>query len=85
MSVVDGYGFLSLMDVAEPRFVVPCRRTVMNLIDRKYCELKRSVQGSLSGQQCVTLSTDMWTSKAGDGYFSLTVHYVTKRFEMHSS
>ena len=85
VSVVDGTGFLSLMDVAEPHFVVPCRRTVMNLIDRKYCELKRLLQGSLSGQQCIMLTTDMWTSRARDGYFSLAVHYVTERFEMHNS
>ena len=43
VSVVDGAGLLSLMDVAESRFIVSCRRTVMNYIDRKYCELKRSV------------------------------------------
>ena len=84
VSVVDRAGFLNLMDVAEPRFVVPCRRTVMNHIDRKYYEMKRAVRGSLSGQQCVTLTTDMWTSRAGDGYFSLTVHYVTEEFEMVS-
>ena len=82
VSVVDGAGFLSLMDVAEPHFIVPCRRTVMNYIDQKYCKLKLSVRRSLRGQQCVTLTTDMWTSRAGDGYFSLTVHYVTEKFEM---
>ena len=27
----------------------------------------------------------MWTSKASDGYFSLTVHYVTEEFEMASN
>ena len=85
VSVVDGYGFLNLMETAEPRYTVPCRRTIMNLIDRKYSDLKRSVRGSLSGQQCVTLTTDMWTSRAGEGYFSLTAHYITEEFEMCSS
>jgi len=85
VSVVDGCGFLNLMNVAEPHFVFPCRRTVTNLIDRKYCELKHSVRGSLSGQWWLTLTTDMWTSRARDGYFSLTVHYITEEFKMHSS
>ena len=31
------------------------------------------------------LTTDMWTSRAGDGYCLLTVHHVTERFKMHSS
>jgi len=43
VNVVDGTGFLSLMNVAESHFVVPCRRTVMNHIDWKYCEMKRAV------------------------------------------
>jgi len=33
----------------------------------------------------VTLTTDLWTSKAGDDYFSLTVHYVNEGFEMVSN
>ena len=73
------------MDVEEPCFIVSCRRTVMNYIDQKYYELKRSVRRSLHEQQCVTLTTDMWTSRTGDGYFSLTVHYVTEKFEMVSN
>ena len=85
VSVVDGRGFLHLMEKAEPRYTVPCRRTVMNAMDRKYCELKRSVRGLLSGQRSVTVTTDIWTSRAGDGYFSLTAHYITDQFVMHSS
>ena len=43
------------------------------------------MRGSLHGQQCVTLTTEMWTSRAGDGYFPLTVHYVTEKFVMVSN
>ena len=57
----------------------------MNAMDRKYCELKQSVRGLLSGQRSVTVTTDIWTSRAGDGYFSLTAHYITDHFVMHSS
>ena len=86
VSVVDGEGFLQLMEIAEPQFVVPCRKTIMNVIDRKYTEVKRTVRGAMTGQNCVTLTTDMWTSHAGNGYFSLTAHYITSDFEMkHSS
>ena len=30
------------------------------------------------------LTTDMWTSRTGEGYFSLTAH-ITEEFEIHSS
>ena len=33
VSVVDGCGFLNLMEVAEPRYTVPCQRITINLIE----------------------------------------------------
>ena len=85
VSVVDGHGFLKLMHVAEPQFSVPCRKTVMDVIERKYTELKRNVRGSISGEHYITLTTDMWTSRAGDGYFSLTAHYINADFKINHS
>ena len=60
--MVDGDGFLQLMQLAESCFVVPCRKTMMSVIDRKYAALKRTVRGAMIGQHSVTLTTDMWTS-----------------------
>lgn len=84
VSVVDGVGFLQLMELAEPRYTVPCRKTIMGMVDTRYKELKRSVRGCISQQQHVTLTSDMWTSRAGDGYISLTAHYITSTFELES-
>ena len=80
--VVDSVGFLHLMDVAEPRYIVPCRRTVSNYLDKKYFMTKSLVQQELKEVQYLGLTTDMWTSRANDGYISLTAHYITPSFEM---
>ena len=40
VNVVDGVGFLKLMQMAEPRYVVPCRKTVMKVIDQQYQGLR---------------------------------------------
>ena len=42
--------------------------------------LKRSVRGSLRGQRVLHLPLDMWTSRAGDGYFSLKVKELQSNF-----
>ena len=90
--MVDGDGFVQLMQIAEPRYVVPCRKTIMSVIDSKCRVLKCAVhvRGAMIGQNFVTLTctTDMWTSRASDGYFSLTAHYmyISQDFEMkHNS
>ena len=38
--------------------------------------------GVVAQQKYLTLTSDMWTSRAGDGYISLTCHCVTPEFEM---
>ena len=82
VSVVDGIGFLNLMHVAEPRYTTPCRKTTMELIGRKYTDLKREIRGYIAQQDWMSLTTDLWTSKAGDAYISLTAHFVCRNFEM---
>ena len=82
VSVVDGQGFLNLMHVAKPRYKVPCRKTVMDLIDQKYHVLKERIGNQVAQQHVLSLTTDMWTSRAGDRYISLTAHYITEYFEL---
>ena len=82
VNVVDGAGFLKLMEVAEPRYVVPCRKSVMKVIDQQYLGLKHNVHGELAVQKSLSLTTDMWTSRKGDGYISLTCHFLTPNFQM---
>ena len=50
VSVVDGQGFLNLMHVAEPRYKVPCRKTIMDLIDHKYHVLKEQIGNQVAQQ-----------------------------------
>ena len=86
VSTIDGQGFLNLIHVAEPRYTVPCRKTVMGIIDHRYHALKDRVGSLVAQQSFLSLTTDMWTSRAGDGYISLTAHYIIDEFEMmHSS
>ena len=62
VSVVDGEGYLNLMHVVEPRYTMPCRKTVRSLIDQKYHELKERIGNRVAQQSVLSLTTDMWTS-----------------------
>ena len=48
-----------------------------------YAGCKEKLLAVLAAQSHVSLTTDMWTSRAGDGYMSLTCHFVSSEFEMH--
>ena len=83
VSVVDGQNFLNLMHIVEPRYTVPCRNTVMSLIDQNYRILKEQIGDQVAQQSVLPLTTDMQTSRAGDGYISLTAHYITDDFKLY--
>ena len=82
VNVVDGIGFLQLTYVAEPRYVVTCIKTLMKSIDQRYHQLKHTIHGQLAQQKSFTLTTNMWTSRRGDAYISLTSHFLKSNFEM---
>ena len=44
--------------------------------------LKEQVGDQVGQQSVLSLTTDMWTSRAGDGYILLTAHYITDDFEL---
>ena len=82
VNVMHGQGVLNLMYIVEPRYTVPCRKTVMDLIDHKYHVLNERIGNQVAQQHILSLTTDIWTSRAGDGYISLTAQYTTEDFEL---
>ena len=83
VSTVDGDGFLNLMEVAEPRYVVPCCHTMDAVIEKMYCRTKQIVCQEMDGVSYLGMTTDMWTSRSGDGYISMTVHFIDNQFVIH--
>ena len=76
VSTVDGDGFLNLMEIAEPQYVVPCHCTMDAVIEKMYCRTKQSVYQELDGVSYLGMTIDMWTSRSDDGYISMTDHFI---------
>ena len=53
------WDFSTLMKVAEPRYVVPCRCTVNSYIDKRYLAVKARVQQELKQVDYMGMTTDM--------------------------
>ena len=85
ISIVDDTGFLKLMNVAEPRYVVLCRSTIKRRTDEHCSHEKSHVKASLYSAEFMTCTTDMWTSRASDVYISLTCHFINQDFTMLST
>ena len=84
ISIVNGKGFKSLIATLEPSYVVPSHTTIRNYVHRSYVEAKDTMLKVIESQNCIALTTDMWTSHATQGYITLTSHYINDNWQLRS-
>ncbi|KAH7967509.1 hypothetical protein HPB49_025264 [Dermacentor silvarum] len=90
-SVVEEESFIEMMRCAIPEYVVRSRNTfsrtvIPNLYATKKNDLKKRVRDVFEngGAECFTLTTDGWTSRAGDSYVCVTAHMMDRDFKQHA-
>ena len=86
LAAVEGSGFLHMMEVAEPRFTVPCRKYFSKtVIPAMYSQEKEKVQRSLDEVTFCSTTTDLWTAQhQNKSYISLTAHFVDADWVMQT-
>lgn len=90
-SAVEELSFADMIRCAIPEYVVPLqknfsRTVVPNLYETKKNKLKECVRNALDngGAECITLTTDGWTSRAGDSYVCGMTHMMDRDFRQHA-
>lgn len=86
-SIVDDCGFKNLMHVLESKYKLPSRQILSStLVPKMYLKhvslLKEEINTDLINMNSISFTFDMWTSGAQQSYMSLTIHYLTKQFEL---
>ena len=61
LSIVEGQGFRDLINLLEPAYHIPSRRTITRLVETHYEERKQELLKELSTAERVALTTDCWT------------------------
>lgn len=86
--IVENKGFQELIHHLQPQYNIPHRTTfsrtiVPELYKSTVDTLKAEMSADLgTGLESITFTADMWTSRANQGYISLTCHYMTQGFAM---
>lgn len=84
-SIVEEPAFKDLIHELDPRYCPPDRKYISNTaIPNKFNEVKSRVMGDLKDAQCVSLTTDAWSSSTMEPFLSLTVHYITPTWNLQS-
>ncbi|XP_051990723.1 E3 SUMO-protein ligase ZBED1-like isoform X2 [Xyrauchen texanus] len=84
-SVVENTGFRYMVNVTEPRYVIPTRKHITEVaVPRMYEEVKQEVKTSLASAERVALTCDGWTSRATESYITITAHHINENWELIS-
>lgn len=84
-SVVEDQGFVDLVQGLDPKYQLPGRNKVSTTLLTKMYDLERSkVQQDLNDATFISLTSDMWTSRATQGYLTVTAHCITPTWELKS-
>lgn len=77
MSAADHPVFRALLHGFDPKYQLPSTtHFARKAIPERYASEKERITGELNKVIYISLTTDGWTSVAGDPYLSLTAHYV---------
>lgn len=89
-SIVEERGFIALMKCAVPNFTVPSRTTSSrSVVPELYSATRHAVHEKLQSilKTCaasIAITTDGWTSRAGDSFVAVTCHVLSEEFEPHN-
>ncbi|KAJ4933657.1 hypothetical protein JOQ06_030481 [Pogonophryne albipinna] len=75
-SIVDDCGFKELVALLDPRYTLPSRRVLKEMVVKRYEEEKMKAKALMQRVEAVSLTADMWTSINMDAYLAVTYHYV---------
>ena len=89
LSFTEDTGFRGVMKTAEPRYVIPSRKTFRDkLIPELYQEvmtkLKRELNAHMTSKSSISITTDAWTSSTAASYITYTIHIIKADFTMAS-
>ena len=83
LSIVDGKGFQQLLGYMEPGYKVLSRPHVATTCRRLHTSLKEQLIETISSQE-IAVTTDLWTSRAIQGYLTITAHFINSEWRLEN-
>ena len=75
IATVEQPGFRGLIHALDPKYVLPKRSTVVQMMTKTFDSVVAKMQSELKQVYYCALTTDMWSSMNYDSFNGITVHY----------
>ncbi|CAG8741000.1 21895_t:CDS:2 [Gigaspora margarita] len=81
LSLIENKHFCTFLYSFDPRYQLPCINTIKNEIADGYYHTTQTIkQILLTYTSSISLTFDLWTSRAHDSYLGLTCHWISDEF-----
>ena len=84
LSFVEGRGLKRLMAFLELGYAIPSRKSIGRRLCKIYDTQKDDLREALAEVQHVALTTDCWTSRAQEGFMTVTAHFLDDKWSSQS-
>jgi hypothetical protein len=85
-SVVEDKGFRKFVSTLNPTYQLPNRKHISNtMLTAEYQKCENDVKERFNAVKAACLTVDGWMSRAQEGYFAITAHYIDGNFESNSA
>jgi len=86
LSIVEDPGFLeyiAFLNASEKKYTIPSCSTIAKMLRAKYEDTVIAIKAMVA-KECehFSLTSGVWSSRTGEAYISLMVHYLTEDFDM---
>ncbi|KAM9318799.1 E3 SUMO-protein ligase ZBED1-like isoform 1-T7 [Pholidichthys leucotaenia] len=85
LSIVESEGFRELIQGLQPSYVLPTRKTIKQMLAKKYEEERERVKKEVQQAVAVSITADMWTFVNMEAYLALTCHYINENLQLCTS
>lgn len=85
LSLSESPTFRDFVQEAEPQFVFPARTTIRNVLLSQYItKMENILSLELKDLNRIYLTLELWTNRQMTSFLGVTVHYVSKDWELKS-
>lgn len=82
LSTVTHKAYVEHMHIIDPEFLVPGEKKIRMMIAHSYGYNKDKLAQLLKPAQSISLTADLWSSRAKHGYLGLTATWINQNFEI---
>jgi hypothetical protein len=81
-SIVENEGFSKLLSTLVPDYIIPSRTAFSrSLMPKLFKDEQNRISTLLASSTYISLSGDIWTSRAGDSYFNIQASTIADNFQ----